>query len=115
MKDTSPDKRTKVIDDLLTRKEFVEIWLMKWAELLQIRTNQNISTKSMLSYYTWLQNKIASNVPMDVMVQELLGSQGGTFANPGDQLLPERDRHAEDGRKRRPGLHGYADPMLAVP
>jgi len=82
MKDTSPDKRTKVIDDLLTRKEFVEIWLMKWAELLQIRTNQNISTKSMLSYYTWLQNKIASNVPMDVMVQELLGSQGGTFANP---------------------------------
>jgi hypothetical protein len=82
MKDTSPDKRTKVIDDLLTRKEFVEIWLMKWAELLQIRTNQNISTKSMLSYYTWLQNKIANNVPMDVMVQELLGSQGGTFANP---------------------------------
>ena len=82
MKDTSPDKRTKVVDDLLTRKEFVEIWLMKWAELLQIRTNQNISTKSMLSYYTWLQNKIASNVPMDVMVQELLGSQGGTFANP---------------------------------
>jgi hypothetical protein len=82
MKDTSPDKRMKVVDDLLTRKEFVEIWLMKWAELLQIRTNQNISTKSMLSYYTWLQNKIASNVPMDVMVQELLGSQGGTFANP---------------------------------
>jgi hypothetical protein len=82
MKDTSPDKRGKVVDDLLTRKEFVEIWLMKWAELLQIRTNQNISTKSMLSYYTWLQNKIASNVPMDIMVQELLGSQGGTFANP---------------------------------
>ncbi len=82
MKDTSSDKRTKVVDDLLTRKEFVEIWLMKWAELLQIRTNQNISTKSMLSYYTWLQDKIANNVPMDVMVQELLGSQGGTFANP---------------------------------
>ena len=55
---------------------------MKWAELLQIRTNQNISTKSMLSYYTWLQNKIAGNVPMDQMVQELLASKGGTFANP---------------------------------
>jgi hypothetical protein len=82
MADKSADKRAKVVDDLLTRKEFVEIWLMKWAELLQIRTNQNISTKSMLSYYTWLQNKIANNVPMDVMVQELLGSAGGTFANP---------------------------------
>lgn len=82
MNDKSPDKRAKVIDDFLSRKEFVEIWLMKWAELLQIRTNQNISTKSMLSYYTWLQTKIGGNVPMDQMVQELLASKGGTFANP---------------------------------
>jgi hypothetical protein len=82
MADKSPDKRAKLVDDFLSRKEFVEIWLMKWAELLQIRTNQNISTKSMLSYYTWLQNKIAGNVPMDQMVQELLASKGGTFANP---------------------------------
>jgi hypothetical protein len=82
MADKSPDKRAKLVDDLLSRKEFVEIWLMKWAELLQIRTNVNISTKSMLSYYTWLQTKIAGNVPMDQMVQELLASKGGTFANP---------------------------------
>jgi Protein of unknown function (DUF1549)/Protein of unknown function (DUF1553) len=82
MADKSPDKRARLVDDFLSRKEFVEIWLMKWAELLQIRTNQNISTKSMLSYYTWLQNKIAGNVPMDQMVQDLLASKGGTFANP---------------------------------
>jgi hypothetical protein len=82
MNDKSPDKRAKVVDDLLSRKEFVEIWVMKWAELLQIRTNVNISTKSMLLYYNWLQGKIAGNVPMDQMVQELLSSKGGTFANP---------------------------------
>jgi hypothetical protein len=82
MADKSPDKRARLVDDLLSRKEFVEIWLMKWAELLQIRTSVNISTKSMLSYYTWLQTKIAGNVPMDQMVQELLASKGGTFANP---------------------------------
>jgi hypothetical protein len=82
MADKSPDKRARLVDDFLSRKEFVEIWLMKWAELLQIRTNQNISTKSMLSYYTWLQTKIAGNVPMDQMVQDLLASKGGTFANP---------------------------------
>jgi hypothetical protein len=35
----------------------------------------------MLRYYTWLQDKIAHNVPMDQMVQELLACQGGTFAN----------------------------------
>lgn len=79
--DSSPDKRAKLIDDLLERKEFVEIWVMKWAELLQIRTTPQISYKSMLRYYNWLQERIAHNVPVDVMVQELLSASGGTFSN----------------------------------
>jgi hypothetical protein len=79
--DADPKKRDKLVDDLLGRKEFVELWVMKWAELLTIRTTNQISYKSMLLYYTWLEDKIANNVPMNVMVQDLLASNGGTFAN----------------------------------
>jgi hypothetical protein len=79
--DADPKKRDKLVDDLLGRKEFVELWVMKWAELLTIRTTNQISYKSMLLYYTWLQDKIANNVPMNIMVQDLLASNGGTFAN----------------------------------
>ena len=79
--DADPQKREKKVDELLGRKEFVELWVMKWAELLQIRTNQQISYKPMLRYYNWLQERIAANVPMDQMVRELLGASGGTFAN----------------------------------
>ncbi|GIW95981.1 MAG: surface protein [Pirellulaceae bacterium] len=82
MSDPSPDKRARWIDELLERKEFVELWVMKWAELLQIRTTNQISYKSMLRYYNWLQDRIAHNVPMDKMVQELLSANGGTFTNP---------------------------------
>jgi len=78
---SDPKKREILVDELLGRKEFVELWVMKWAELLQIRTTQQITTKPMLRYYNWLQDKIANNVPMNEMVQELLGSNGGTFAN----------------------------------
>jgi hypothetical protein len=81
MQSSDPDKRAKLVDELLGRKAFVELWVMKWAELLQIRTTQQISYKSMLRYYNWLQEKLASNMPMDQMVRELLGSNGGTFAN----------------------------------
>lgn len=81
MDSDDPKKREKLVDELLGRKEFVELWVMKWAELLQIRTTRQISYKAMLRYYNWLQAKIAGNVPMDKMVQELLGSNGGTFAN----------------------------------
>jgi hypothetical protein len=79
--DTAPDKRAKLIDELLERKEFVELWVMKWAELLQIRSSQQVSYKAALLYYNWLQEQIASNTPIDQMVRELLSAQGGTFTN----------------------------------
>jgi hypothetical protein len=82
---TDPQKREKLVDELLGRKEFVEVWVMKFAELLQIRTidvGNQLSYKGALLYYNWLQDRIASNVPMDKIVQELIGADGGTFKNP---------------------------------
>ena len=81
MADADPKKREKLVDDLLSRKEFVEVWVMKWAELLQIRTTNQIAYKPMLRYYNWLQERIATNMPTDQMVRELLGANGGTFQN----------------------------------
>ncbi|MEZ6040258.1 MAG: DUF1553 domain-containing protein [Planctomycetaceae bacterium] len=81
--DTDPEKRAKVVDQLLDRKEFVDIWVMKWAELLQVRTIDNrVATKPMLAYFNWLKEKIAANTPSNVMVQEILSSRGGSFASP---------------------------------
>ena len=75
------DKRSQLIDRLIKRKEFVDIWVMKWSELLQIRSlNNRVSYKAALLYYTWLQEQIANDVPVDQMIKELLSSQGGTFS-----------------------------------
>ncbi len=79
--DADPRKREKLVDELLERKEFVEIWVMKFAELLMIRTTQEIAYKPMLRYYNWVQEKLANDVPIDQMCQELLGASGGTFEN----------------------------------
>ena len=84
--DKNPKKREALVDDLLSRKEFTEIWVMKWAELLQIRSTGNnsnqVSYKAALLWYEWLRDKIASNTPFNEVVYELLSAQGGTFANP---------------------------------
>jgi hypothetical protein len=82
MGDKDAKKREKLVDELLGRKEFAELWVLKWAELLQIRSSNQVSYKATLLYYNWLQEKIAKNVPMDQVVQELLGANGGTFKNP---------------------------------
>lgn len=83
---TEPKKREQLVDELIARKEFSEMWVMKWAELLQIRTFNNgaqqVSYKAALGYYNWLRDRIAGNVPFNQVVKEILSSEGGTFASP---------------------------------
>lgn len=84
--DTRPNKRELLIDALIQRKEFVEMWTMKWAELLQIRTfndgPKQVSYKAALNYYNWLRERISTNTPFHHIVEELLSAQGGTFSTP---------------------------------
>ena len=67
--DQTPKKREALVDQLLERKDFTEIWVMKWAELLQIRTTGNngndVTYKSALLWYEWLRGQIANNRPFN--------------------------------------------------
>ncbi|HEX7378439.1 MAG TPA: DUF1549 and DUF1553 domain-containing protein [Pirellulales bacterium] len=90
--DQDQAKRAKLIDRLLDRKEFSEIWAMKWAELLTIRSTNQVSPKSAYLYANWLSQQIQNNVPLDKMVQALLGATGGTFKEPATNYYEtERD------------------------
>ncbi len=84
--DQNPKKRELLVDALLNKKEFTELWVMKWAELLQVRSGVNNNTapfyKNTLLYYNWLQDRIAKNVPLNEIVVELLSASGGTVSNP---------------------------------
>ena len=94
LSDSSPDKRAKLIDRLLNKKEFTELWVMKFSELLQIQTddNQGMSYKATLRYFNWLKDRIANNVPMDQIVKDLITSSGGTFTHPATNFYQvERD------------------------
>ena len=81
--DESSQKRTRLVNELLEREEFVRLWVMKWAELLQVRTQNNrFSYKNAVLYFEWLRDQFAANRPMDELVRELLAARGGTFDNP---------------------------------
>ena len=81
--DKRPDRRARVVDALMERKEFVELWVMKWAEILQIRSVPNeVSSKAVILYHQWLDRRIAANEPVDRMVRDLIAASGGTFDNP---------------------------------
>ncbi|MBB3207134.1 hypothetical protein FHS27_002953 [Rhodopirellula rubra] len=90
--DTAPDKREALVDQLLSRKEFSEIWAMKFAQLLMIKSDNTVSKKSALLYANWLIDQFARNVPINQMVHDLLTSTGGTFGEPATNFYQiERD------------------------
>ena len=82
MADSNPHKRAQKIDELLERKEFAELWALKWSELLMVKTVPNrIEYKPMFLYSQWITRQIASGVPLDEMVRNLLGASGGSFSS----------------------------------
>ncbi|WP_153557318.1 DUF1549 and DUF1553 domain-containing protein [Roseimaritima sediminicola] len=90
--DPAPDKRAALVERLLGRKEFSEIWAMKFAQLLMIKSSNQVSYKSAFLYANWLTDKFARNVPIDEMVRELLTAEGGTFSSPATNFYEiERD------------------------
>lgn len=82
LSDVAPDKRQALVNRLLERKEFSEIWAMKFAQLLAIKSSNQVSYKSAFLYANWLTDQFSRNVPVDQMVRELLASSGGTFTTP---------------------------------
>ena len=83
--DQDTAKRAKKIDELLARTEFVDLWTMKWCELLQVRTppvNGLGSYKATLGYYTFLHDRLEKNVPINEIARQLINSSGSNFENP---------------------------------
>jgi hypothetical protein len=80
--DANPGKRAAVADALMARDEFLDIWVMKWAELLQIRTVNGLSPKGLQRYDAWLRDRVRSGVTIDRIAAELLSATGGSFENP---------------------------------
>jgi hypothetical protein len=80
--DPHPEKRARLVDGLLEREEFRDIWIMKWADVLQIRTNNGVSPKGLKLYDQWLRDRVHAGTAIDKIVQEIVSASGGTFENP---------------------------------
>ena len=78
--DTSPEKRTRLIDTLLARPEFVDYWAYKWSDLLLVNSDK-LSSPAMWSYYNWIRNHVAANTPWDRIARELVTATGSTLDN----------------------------------
>jgi len=76
--DAAPDKREKLIDEVLSRPEYVDYWTLRWGDILRI-DRQKMGEKGMWSFYSWVRTAVREDRPLDRFVEELITAQGSTF------------------------------------
>ena len=91
--DQDPNKRTRVIDELFRRPEFVDQWSLKWGDLLQ-NSRTHLSAPAVFAFREQIRGAIASNKPLDQFVREILTSRGGVADNPlASYFVVSKDPH----------------------
>lgn len=80
LKDDSPDKRSKLINNLIARPEFVDYWAYKWSDLLLVSSNR-LSSEGMWSYYRWIRQSVAENKPWDKFARQIITASGNAREN----------------------------------
>ena len=87
--DSTPDKRAKLIDDLLASPEWIDKWTMYFGDLYQ-NTQQRPSTalnrfpQGRNAFYKYIHDSLAANKPYDQMATELITATGSNSFTKGE-------------------------------
>ncbi|MDP7014620.1 MAG: DUF1549 and DUF1553 domain-containing protein, partial [Pirellulaceae bacterium] len=81
LSDASPDRRGRLIDQLLERPEYADFWTKKWMDVLRV-SRDSIQLAGAKAYQAWLRERIAKDVPLTDVVRELLVSAGESYKDP---------------------------------
>lgn len=73
--DKRPDRRARLIDDLLKRPEYADYWALKWSDLLRVE-RPTLGHAGAHAYYRWMRDSFATNKPFDRFARELLTAEG---------------------------------------
>ena len=77
--DSAPDKREKLIEELLSRGEYADFWAMKWADILRV-DRERIQSNGTIAMTRWLREQFANNRPYDEFVTDVMTVSGSTVS-----------------------------------
>lgn len=73
--DTTPDKRRRIISEILAHPAYADHWATKWADLVRPNPDR-VGLKSVLILDQWLRRSFRENQPYDRFVSEILLAEG---------------------------------------
>ena len=85
LSDQRPDRRAKLVDELLQRPEFADFWALRWADVLRVN-RQALGHKRSYEYYRWIRNSLATSKPYDQFCREIITAEGPLAETPAASL-----------------------------
>ena len=77
--DAAPDKRRRLVAELLERPEYADYWAQRWSDLLQI-DKDTVTPQSAVAMTRWVRGQVRRNVSYDQFVRSILTAQGSTLS-----------------------------------
>ena len=75
-------KRSRLIDHLLERDEYVDYWAYKWSDLLLLSTNRDkLNRTALWDFYNWIRDSVEENKPWTEFANDIFTSNGSTRVN----------------------------------
>ena len=96
LEDTSSDKRSKLIDQLLEQPAYADYWAIKWGDLIRGNPSR-IGVKPVYLLDLWLRESFRQNKPYDKFVKELLTAQGSTHRYGPTAIFRDKREPADAG------------------
>ncbi len=79
---TAPDKRDRLIDQLLDSTAYADHFANKWNFVLRNKKENGEDTPGTLLFHRWLWSSIYDNKPYDKLVREIVSASGDPQTNP---------------------------------
>ena len=76
-----PDKRARLIDQLLQTPEFASFWALKWADIMR-GNRETITERGVHSFHRYLTQVFSEDQPFDQFARDILTSRGNTIHRP---------------------------------
>ena len=80
--DGNPDKRNRLIDELIDSPEYADYFANKWNSVLRNKKRQNEDQAGTYTFHQWIWESLYENKPYDQMVSEVITASGDPAQNP---------------------------------
>jgi hypothetical protein len=78
LNDPTPDRRERVVDELLSSATFIDYWSYQWSDLLLVNGNL-LRPDAVAAFYKWIRSQVENNTPWDEFARQIVLARGDSF------------------------------------